>query len=197
MNKYILKVSCELEKINRYNTAADNAIDASEKETVSQVFEGLCSKVDLDSRGYTLSECCEKVDKSLVSSKNVGCINNRQLKNLLIEKYGEEIGFTYPRKRNDSQMFYSVNIKSTEMAEQLQSNDFAEEFAKLLRQELLEFDFGLDASYCDGDDVKLSQAIYKMTSFPIWERFVLFCSKETFLQPEKGHATRCFKFYSK
>ena len=86
----------------------------------------------------------------------MGCINNHQLKNLLIEKYGEEIGFAYSRKRNDSQMFYSVNIKSTGMALQLQSNDFAEEFAKLLRQELLEFDFGLDASYCDGDNIKLS-----------------------------------------
>ena len=71
MNKYILKASCELEKISRYNTAADNAIDASEKETVSEVCEELCSMLDLDSRGYTLSECCEKVSKSLVSSEKM------------------------------------------------------------------------------------------------------------------------------
>ena len=113
---------------------------------MSEVFEELCSKFDLNSRGYTVSECCEHINKSLSSYTNVGCISNRQLKNLLIEKYGDKIGFTYPRKRNDSQMFYSINIKCTELAEQLQSNE-------LLRKEL------------PGDDVK-SHMIFEMTDFP-------------------------------
>ena len=171
MNKYIQKALRQLERVSRYNTEADNAFDATEKEIVSQVFEKLCSKLDLDSRGYEVSDCCAQVNKSLSTFKNVECINNRQLKNLLIEKYGNQIGFTYPRKRNDSQMFYSLNIKSKDLAEQLQSNDFAEEFAKLFRKELIGFDFGLEDSYCDGDDLKLSHSLFKMTSFPTWERF--------------------------
>ena len=51
------------------------------------------------------------------------------------------------------------------MAEQLQSNDFVAEYAKLLRKELLDFDFGLEGSYCDGDDVSLSYKNYKKASF--------------------------------
>ena len=39
------------------------------------------------------------------------------------------------------------------MAEPLQSNDFAAEYPELLRKELLDFHFGLEGSYCDGDDV--------------------------------------------
>ena len=45
-------------------------------------------------------------------------------------------------------MFFSVK-----MAEPLQSNDFAAEYSELLRKELLDLDFGLEGSYCDGDDV--------------------------------------------
>ena len=51
------------------------------------------------------------------------------------------------------------------MAEQLESNDFVAEYAKLLRKELLDFDFGLEGSYGDGDDVSLSYKNYKKASF--------------------------------
>ena len=55
------------------------------------------------------------------------------------------------------------------MAEQLQSNDL--EYAKLLRKKLLDFDFGLEGSYCDRDYVSLSYKNYKKTSLVIWKKF--------------------------
>ena len=68
-------------------------------------------------------------------------------------------------------MFFSVNLRSIEMAEQLQSNDFSAEYAKLLRKDLLDFDFGLEGSYCDADDVSLRYKSYKKTSFVMWKKF--------------------------
>ena len=118
-----------------------------------------------------MPECCEKINQSLSDSNKETYISNWQLKNLLIEKFQEEIGFTYQRKRDDSQMFFSVNLRSIEMAEQLQSNDFAAEYAKLLQKELLDFDFGLEGSCCDGDDVSVSYKNYKKTSFVMWKKF--------------------------
>ena len=55
------------------------------------------------------------------------------------------------------------------MAEQLQSNNFAAEYTKLLRQELLDLRF--EGSYCGGDDDSLSYKNYKKTSFVMWKKF--------------------------
>ena len=52
LNKYILQASCELEKISRYNTKADDAIH--DKQGVDKVFEEFCPEMDLSCRGYTL-----------------------------------------------------------------------------------------------------------------------------------------------
>lgn len=83
-------------------------------------------------------------------------------------------------------MFFFINFRSIEMTEQLQSNNFAAEYAELLRKELLlDFDFGLKGSCCDGDDillscknyncdgddVSLSYKNYDKTSFVIWKTF--------------------------
>ena len=66
-------------------------------------------------------------------------------------------------------MFFSVNLRSIEMTEQLQSNNFATECTKLLWQELLDFRF--EGSYCGGDDDSLSYKNYKKTSFVMWKKF--------------------------
>ena len=61
------------------------------------------------------------------------------------------------------------------MAEQLQSNDFAAEYAKQLWKELLvvllDFDFGLEGSCCDGGNVSLSYKNYEKTSFVMRKKF--------------------------
>ena len=60
LNKYILQASHELEKINCYNTKANSAIH--DKQVVVKVFEEFCSKMDLSYRGYTSSQCSEKIN---------------------------------------------------------------------------------------------------------------------------------------
>ena len=75
LNKYILQASRELEEINRYNIKADDAIH--DKQAIVKVFEELCPVWDLSCRGYTLCECCEKINQSLFDSNKEIYISNR------------------------------------------------------------------------------------------------------------------------
>ena len=90
MNSYIQRALRQLEKVSRYNTEADNAFDSTEKEIVSKVFEELCSKLDLDSRGYTVSECCEQVNKSLSTYNKCGMHKQSSVKEFACRRMEKE-----------------------------------------------------------------------------------------------------------
>ena len=61
----------------------------------------MVESLDLYRNCYTVSYCCDLLNEKLNYK-----IQNRQVKNLLIDYYGENICFTYPRDRKKSQMFF-------------------------------------------------------------------------------------------
>lgn len=89
-----------------------------DKQAVIKVVEEFSSELNPNCRRYSLPESCEKINQSLFDSNKEIFTSNRQLENLLIDKFQDEIGFTYPRKRIDSQMFFSLNLRSLERAKQ-------------------------------------------------------------------------------
>ena len=51
-------------------------------------------------------------------------LTNFKLKSMLIDYYGDEICFTYPKDAEKPQMFFSTRVKSEGIAETLRRNDF-------------------------------------------------------------------------
>ena len=62
-------------------------------------------------------------------------LTNRKLKSMLIDYYGDEICFTYPKDAKKSQMFFSTRVKSEDIAETLRRNDFIQKCGEYLREE--------------------------------------------------------------
>ena len=109
---------------------------------MTNAVDELFSTLDLDLQGYLLSECREKLNDNLSKLGVEIIVTNRRLKSLLIDKYGDTVCFTYSRKKQDCQMFFSSNIKTTYMAEQLRGVQVIAEYGKILRGMFQKFDFG-------------------------------------------------------
>ena len=90
---------------------------------------------------------------------------------MLIDHFGDSICFTYPKDTKKSQMFYSVDIKGTDMAENLRSTDIIKECADLLREECKNFDFNLEGTYNLAEDCSISYDIYTENRPESWVRF--------------------------
>ena len=63
---------------------------------------------------------------------------------MLIDHFDDKICFTYPKDRQKSQMFFSADIKSEDVAETLRRTDVIKICAEKLRAECQKFDFGLE-----------------------------------------------------
>ena len=141
MRAYLLKFDRELDKVNEYCVHASSG--DTDSDELSKAVNDLCSQLNLDTHGYALSECRAKINASLARPGRDIYINNRRLKNPLIEKFGEDLCFTYSRKRQDSQMFFSSKVKSTVIAEQVRSIDVIIECAKRIRNQMKNYNFDL------------------------------------------------------
>ena len=73
---------------------------------------------------------------------------------MLINQFGEEICFTHPRDRTKSQMFFSTKICPADVIETLRVSDPVKICAAKLRKECEDFDFLLENSYGDADDLE-------------------------------------------
>ena len=77
----------------------------------------------------------------------------------------------YPKDRKKSQMFFSAKVFLTDIAETLRSNDPVKICAEKLRNECEQFDFLLEGSFNDADDIKLSFDHYNQNRPNSWELF--------------------------
>ena len=108
-------------------------------------------EINLTENGYSLSEIRDRIN-TLLSSDFL--IKNRKAKELLVEKYGEDICFTYPRDRMESQMFYSRLIPSESFVETIRSKNIYKECASALKEESLNYNFELKNTFCDADNFR-------------------------------------------
>ena len=60
---------------------------------------------------------------------------NKQLNKYLINKYGDQVCFAYSRKKVESQMFFSSELKSPDIANTVRNTDVTVECTNLLCEE--------------------------------------------------------------
>ena len=154
---------CMRNYLSKFERDAQSILDSmdsvDENETViHSAFESLCTTFDLGSKGYDLTTCRNYVNNILPSDKE---ITNRTLRNLLSKKYGDNIAFTYSQDSSKPQMFYSVRIDTSRVAETVRRSDPVKDCSQLHQKDLKQYDFGLSSAYCDADDLKLSFKSYE------------------------------------
>ena len=160
-----------LEKYNRRLEALSKHIQTREEQMVLdkvsiQVFESL----DLTTCGYPISSIRDLINESHDEAN----MDNRKVKILLVKHFGDKICFTYPHDRKLSQMVFSNMFSCSTVVETLRSHAInkVKSVADELRSEVKAFDFGLDDSICNGDDVNLSMDKYKSNRPKKWLEFV-------------------------
>ena len=129
-------------------------------EELKEQFRIMTENLDLDNNAYTVSYCCNFLNEKLNQN-----INNRQVKSLLIDHYGENICFTYPKDRKKSQMFFSTALRQVDVVESLRNKTSTSDIiscAKTLESDIKLFKFQLDESNCDANDVATCQSDMKV-----------------------------------
>ena len=160
MNKY-------LKQFQRDFKDDQDEEDVKDSKDVQEAFENLLSEIDVEKKGYALSDCRDKLNSHLKNYQ----VTNRKLKKMLINHFGQEICFTYPRDRQKSQMLLSSNITSTDVVEMLRSTDVVKACAEKLKKECEEFSFGLSDTYLDAHDIELSLKEYEENRPESWTIF--------------------------
>ena len=98
-------------------------------------------------------------------------MDNRKVKSLLIQHFGEEICFLYPKDRTKSQMIFSNKLQTTDLIENLRATDPVITAAKLLREETQQYDFLIDDSFSGSSDLVESREIYQNRQPEMWKKF--------------------------
>ena len=80
----------------------------------------MISKLDLGTKGYSISECRDMVNRHLTEELHV---DNRRVKDALIERFGDSTCFAYSNLNSKSQMLYSRNIATHDLANMVRSKD--------------------------------------------------------------------------
>ena len=76
------------------------------------------------------------------------------MKAILIDHFGVDLAFTYPRGKKKSQMFYLSRVQIEDVIKTIRAKDSMEMCAKKLTSEWQEFYFGLDKSFRYVSDLK-------------------------------------------
>ena len=86
MNRYLVQYKRDIQE------KTENSPDDYD-ENIRKEFDAFVNGLELDEKGYTVSYCRDAINDKLAVNK----LNNRQVKQLLIGFYGEDICFTYPK----------------------------------------------------------------------------------------------------
>ena len=151
------------------SAVADIEAELYNEAEIQQAINDHCNSLKLNSQAYELSKCRDEINTKLNDSGLE--ITNRVLKSHLITRFGNQICFTYPSDASLSQMFFSSNIKATDMAETVRTTDEVSVCANLLRDECKGYDFSLQNSYRDADDLSISYNTFKENRPVVWDKF--------------------------
>ena len=162
MKRYLLQYQRNAEELMQ-----EDNLGADSNNELHEAFNKMTGELNLATSGYSMSAC-----RDIINEDPEGyTVNNRKVKQMLIAHFGEEICFTYPRDKSKLQMFYSTNICPADLVETLRQTNPIKICAEKLRKECEEFDFLLDNSCCDAEDLECSLKNYKEHRPKSWELF--------------------------
>ena len=90
---------------------------------------------------------------------------------MLIDYYGDEICFRYPKDAKKPQMFFSTRVKFEVIVETLRRNDFIQKCGEYLQEECQYLDLGLTGSYGSAGDTEISFNDLTQNRPKGWEKF--------------------------
>ena len=90
---------------------------------------------------------------------------------MLIDHFGDTLCFTYHKDRRKLQMFYSTDIKCTDLAEKLCLTDTIKVCVERLRDECYKFEFHLEGTCNSAEDCNISYETCTASRPQSWERF--------------------------
>ena len=142
----------------------------AENESLKARF--LALGLDFSSSAHSLTSIRDQL--STTSSSEM--VSNRVVKQLIIELYGDTICFTYPSNKRKSQMVLSTSSSSKALVESLRVSP-VEKVANNLAQELKEYSFQLQKSFCEPHDLELSLDLFVKDPPPRWTEFCSYMFK--------------------
>ena len=158
-NKYNLKI-VEIMK----SLEAEESVAAGD-EIVKERF--LALELDFQNTAYSLSFIREKLNENSTFSSTV---IKRTVKQLIIELYGGDVCFTYPSNKRTSQMVFSTGRDPQSLAEAMRVSS-VQQVATTIAQELKDYTFGLEESFCEPRNLQLSASMLLKNPPPTWEKF--------------------------
>ena len=88
------------------------------------------------------------------------------VKVFLMNQFGSEIDFTYPSALNKSMMVFSV--PKNVLVQRIRYLDPVQVCASVIRKALDDYDFGLDDSFCDAQDLKHALSTMNIPEPVLW-----------------------------
>ena len=164
---------CCKEYFNKYNLKIVEIMKSLEaEESVAAGNERLKERflalgLDFQNTAYSLSFIREKLHEDSTLSSTV---TNRTVKQLIIELYGGDVCLTYPSNKRISQMVFSTGRDPQSLVEAMRVSS-VQQVATTLAQELKDYRFGLEESFCEPRDLQLSWSMLLKNPPPTWEKF--------------------------
>ena len=157
-NKYDAKVEEILQHLEKEDTIT------AEDESLRTAFSTL--ELDFETTAYSITFIRNKLNET----REV-LVSNRAVKQLIIELHGDGVCFTYPTNKRISQMVFSTKSNPASFLESTRVSP-VQRVASCLEQELKDYNFGLDRSFCDPRDLQLSLTALHENPPAKWEEFL-------------------------
>ena len=104
---------------------------------------------------YTISDLHEFILTYLAEGEQLDSeFQKRDLKQMLLEEFGDSITITPNVRKNESDLVYSSEISPADLAIKLKNLNVYDECGSNLRKLLMNVTFGLNDSFCDADDLE-------------------------------------------
>ena len=156
---------------NRYNAKIEEILDnlVLEESIIAgdDSFKArfLALGLDFQKSAHSLTSIRDQLNEG-----STGIVTNRAVKQLIIELYGDAVCFTYPTNKRLSQMVLGTNSSPGALVECLRISP-VQQVATQLSQEISEYSFELQKSFCEPEDLQLSMDMFSKNQPPIWEEF--------------------------
>ena len=150
------------------NLTIEDSITASDDSLKARF---LALGLDFSRSAYSLTTI-----RDMLNEGSATIVSNRSVKQLIIELYRDTVCFTYPNNKRMSQMVLSTSSSREALVESLRVSPI-QKCATELSQELKQYNFGLQKSFCEPHDLQLSIDTFIRNQPPKWEEFCSYLFK--------------------
>ncbi|KAJ8673736.1 hypothetical protein QAD02_004998 [Eretmocerus hayati] len=167
---------------------------SKDPKVIETAFKMMLSKINLHNRAFELSTLTNILN-DCIEDKNIQIIN-KDMKNILINKYGNSVLFSYPMEKSKSPSVVVADVSADNLLERLrQLSDPQREIQEVtqkLRNEIDSMEIDLSKFVCD--DRVIEQYLNEFKLPPTWYYFLeqLLQSKKSFKDTKLRRAKSIF-----